>query len=149
MRGGKSYQKLGYIDYNLSDYINKNETINRVLKEYDSKNRLDNSYLKIKLNINEINVNTVKKPSGLSSQMNQQYEKYEKHSPSPTSEAASPQSDNSKQQSKHGFYSPTKTKAKMENLQSNPSVERSFTPTHSRNSSKGSALSFIERGHQR
>ena len=69
LRGGKSYQKLGYIDYNLSDFIlknyqqengNKNQAeycVNRVLKEYESQTkkknqqRLDNSYLKIKLKI--------------------------------------------------------------------------------------------------
>jgi hypothetical protein len=81
LRGGKSYQKLGYIDYNLSDFIlqkyqnqnndsnsnlnmdNSNSSnnnieycVNRVLKEYDSQmkknqQRLDNSYLKIKIKI--------------------------------------------------------------------------------------------------
>ena len=85
LRGGKSYQKLGYVDYNLSDFILKNQQdlqsaatvaantststvinaptfgsesneycVNRILKEYDSKKnlqRLDNSYLKIKIRI--------------------------------------------------------------------------------------------------
>lgn len=67
LRGGKSYQKLGYVDYNLADYILKyqqqNEQsneycVNRILKEYDTtskknQQRLDNSYLKIKIRIHD------------------------------------------------------------------------------------------------
>ena len=61
LRGGKSYQKLGYVDYNLSEYIHKYQQhfesefcANRILKEYDTSSkknqqRLDNSVLKIKI----------------------------------------------------------------------------------------------------
>lgn len=61
LRGGKSYQKLGYVDYNLSEYIHKYQQhfesefcANRILKEYDTNSkknqqRLDNSVLKIKI----------------------------------------------------------------------------------------------------
>lgn len=49
LKGGKTFQKLGYVDYNLTDFINKSEVIKRVLKGYDDKTRYDNSYLKIKL----------------------------------------------------------------------------------------------------
>ncbi|CAF0940943.1 unnamed protein product [Brachionus calyciflorus] len=69
LRGGKSYQKLGYVDYNLSDFILKYQQceqstsefcVNRILKEYDNtskknQQRLDNSYLKIKIKIIEMN----------------------------------------------------------------------------------------------
>lgn len=84
LRGGKSYQKLGYVDCNLTDFIykyqleqnqliqNKNNgqfksnsnivnsdefSVNRILKEYETgsqkknQQRLDNSYLKIKIKI--------------------------------------------------------------------------------------------------
>ena len=81
LRGGKSYQKLGYVDYNLTYYIFKYQQqhldpsliqsttttnefcINRILKEYDASSssnissskknhqRLDNSYLKINIKI--------------------------------------------------------------------------------------------------
>lgn len=63
LRGGKSYQKLGYVDYNLSEYILKYQQhyesefcANRILKEYDTNSkknqqRLDNSVLKIKIRI--------------------------------------------------------------------------------------------------
>ena len=74
LRGGKSYQKLGYVDYNLSDYILKYQQqndqefcVNRILKEYDTNSkknqqRLDNSYLKIKIRILDQNVNTNTRP---------------------------------------------------------------------------------------
>lgn len=71
-RGGKTYHKLGYVDYNLTDYIMKYEQdaqfnefcVNRILKEYETVNsassatkknhqRLDNSYLKINIKIIE------------------------------------------------------------------------------------------------
>ncbi|RNA25095.1 hypothetical protein BpHYR1_044089 [Brachionus plicatilis] len=63
LRGGKSYQKLGYVDYNLSEYILNYQQhyehefcANRILKEYDTNSkknqqRLDNSVLKIKIRI--------------------------------------------------------------------------------------------------
>lgn len=80
LRGGKSYQKIGYVDYNLTDFISKyHETmnapnpenefcVNRILKEYDTtsgssstaskknQQRLDNSYLKIKIKIVDSNL---------------------------------------------------------------------------------------------
>lgn len=76
LRGGKSYQKLGYVDLNLADYILRQQQqqqqqiaemssggggvsefcVNRILKEYATKassgaQRLDNSYLKIKIRV--------------------------------------------------------------------------------------------------
>lgn len=84
LRGGKSYQKLGYVDCNLTDFIFKYQleqnqliqsknnnvnniqsnsdefSVNRILKEYETgshisskknQQRLDNSYLKIKIKI--------------------------------------------------------------------------------------------------
>lgn len=83
LRGGKSYQKLGYVDYNLADYILKYQQeyqqleehhhhhqqqpefcVNRILKEYDASTssnasskkthqRLDNSYLKVNIKVTE------------------------------------------------------------------------------------------------
>lgn len=49
LKGGKTLQKLGFVDYNLADYLNKSEVLKRVLKGYDDKTRYDNSYLKIHL----------------------------------------------------------------------------------------------------
>lgn len=93
LRGGKSYQKLGYVDCNLTDFIYKYQTeqnqliqtktngqfqtnsnsvnsdefsVNRILKEYETgshisskknQQRLDNSYLKIKIKVIESNQN--------------------------------------------------------------------------------------------
>lgn len=95
LRGGKSYQKLGYVDYNLSDYIFKYQQelyacllnssslnpqfiktnsaeygVNRILKEYEhhssglsassskkNQQRLDNSYLKIKIKVIDPSIN--------------------------------------------------------------------------------------------
>lgn len=74
LRGGKSYQKLGYVDLNLADYVLRQQQqqqqqvfgsetglvsefcVNRILKEYATKasggaQRLDNSYLKIKIRV--------------------------------------------------------------------------------------------------
>ncbi len=93
LRGGKSYQKLGYVDYNLTDYIFKYQQhqldppmiqsttnefcINRILKEYDASNssnissskknhqRLDNSYLKINIKIVDSNSNQSSKKSSI------------------------------------------------------------------------------------
>lgn len=78
LRGGKSYQKIGYVDYNLTDFISKyqestNTTdnefcVNRILKEYETtgvatsssskknQQRLDNSYLKIKIKVLDSNL---------------------------------------------------------------------------------------------
>ena len=136
---------MGFIDYNLSDYLNRTETIKRVLKEYDSKNRLDNSYLKVKLSLSEMSLDPVDKPT--TSPLKLQQSENEKTPPASISSS----SENFKQQqqtTKHGFCSPTNSKTKIENIQMN-SDERAFTPTHSRNSSKGSTVSFAERGHQR
>jgi hypothetical protein len=87
LRGGKSYQKLGYVDYNLADYIFKYQQdqqqqastgastelcVNRILKEYESgtssitkknQQRLDNSYLKIKIKIIDPSVQQPMMPS--------------------------------------------------------------------------------------
>lgn len=74
LRGGKSYQKLGYVDLNLADYVLRQQQqqmqmdaagstaaysefcVNRILKEYATKasggaQRLDNSFLKIKIRV--------------------------------------------------------------------------------------------------
>lgn len=66
LRGGKSYQKLGYVDLNIADFIMRipqhqlaadvsEFCVNRLLKEYATKasagQRLDNSYLKIKIRV--------------------------------------------------------------------------------------------------
>jgi hypothetical protein len=128
LRGGKSYQKLGYIDYNLSDYFNKAECINRVLKEYDCKTRLANSYLKIKLIVNE-NSLKIPKSSGLSPTIQQKCEK--------TSLFTFP------------FNSNTENSRSMKII-CNTNEHSPFTPSHSRNSSKGSGASLSEKvGHQR
>lgn len=98
-RGGKSYQKIGYVDCNLTDFIYKYQleqtrlcqmmvnnqlpadsnlinidefSVNRILKEYDTgshisskknQQRLDNSYLKIKIKIIDTNLNQTSKQS--------------------------------------------------------------------------------------
>jgi hypothetical protein len=76
LRGGKSYKKLGYVDYNLADFIFKYQqelyfsnntgggggdfSVNRILKEYlkgtsgkskKNQQRSDNSYLKINIKV--------------------------------------------------------------------------------------------------
>lgn len=48
LKGGKSYQKLGFVDINLSEFAGMGFASQRYLLEgYDSKRRLDNSLLKI------------------------------------------------------------------------------------------------------
>ena len=52
MKGGRSYQKLGYVDINLSQFAGAGLTSRRyVLDGYNSKNRQDNSTLKIVLDM--------------------------------------------------------------------------------------------------
>ena len=141
IRGGKSFQKLGYIDYNLSDYLNKSETINRVLKEYDSKNRLDNSFLKVKIKVNE------QEPSP---QQPLIYKQMSSSSSSPIKELIIDNKTSSSSSS-------SLINHKKDVIDD---IDCSLPPTneyhhhqqisHSRNSSKSSALSFNnEKGHQR
>ena len=48
MKGGKSYQKLGFADINLSEFAGSGTQQRRYLLEgYDTKHRLDNSTLKL------------------------------------------------------------------------------------------------------
>lgn len=48
LKGGKSFQKLGFVDINLSEFAGAGFTSERYLLEgYDSKRRLDNSVLKV------------------------------------------------------------------------------------------------------
>lgn len=121
LKGGKTLQKLGYVDFNLTDYLNKSETIKRVLKGYDDKTRYDNSYLKIKLECSD------------------------------TDGGGSEQVHHSSATSQHLEVIPCdsvpKGNVSMNSLQlpGNLSANRSING-HSRTSSKGSSVSF---GHQR
>lgn len=50
VKGGKTYQKLGFADINLSEYAGSGKTSRRFLLEgYDSKRRQDNSILKVNI----------------------------------------------------------------------------------------------------
>lgn len=50
IKGGKSYQKLGFVDVNLSEFAGTGFSSQRFLLEgYDSKKRLDNSLLKVNI----------------------------------------------------------------------------------------------------
>jgi hypothetical protein len=135
IRGGKSFQKLGYIDYNLSDYLNKSETINRVLKEYDSKNRLDNSFLKVKIKVNEQEL-----------LLHQQS--------SPIKELIIDNNKTNSSSSSSSLLTIINNHKKDEdcldsNLLLSITNEHNQFISHTRNSSKSSALSFNEKGHQR
>lgn len=53
LKGGRSFQKLGFTDLNLAEFAGCGETTRRCLLEgYDSKYRQDNSMLRIRLNMN-------------------------------------------------------------------------------------------------
>ncbi|XP_065209649.1 early estrogen-induced gene 1 protein isoform X3 [Planococcus citri] len=53
LKGGKSFQKLGFTDLNLAEFAGCGETTRRCLLEgYDSKHRQDNSMLRININMN-------------------------------------------------------------------------------------------------
>ena len=48
MRGGRSHQKLGYVDLNLAQFAGSGQQTRRYLLEgYDAKHRQDNSNIKI------------------------------------------------------------------------------------------------------
>lgn len=52
LKGGKSFQKLGFVDINLSEFAGAGFTSERYLLEgYDSKRRLDNSVLKVNVHM--------------------------------------------------------------------------------------------------
>ncbi|CAH1786845.1 unnamed protein product [Owenia fusiformis] len=52
LKGGKSYQKLGFVDVNLSEFAGAGVTSRRCLLEgYDSKHRQDNSILTVSINM--------------------------------------------------------------------------------------------------
>ena len=49
-KGGKTYQKLGFADINLSEFAGAGHTTRRYLLEgYSSKTRLDNSMIQINI----------------------------------------------------------------------------------------------------
>jgi hypothetical protein len=118
----------------LSDYLNKSETINRVLKEYDSKNRLDNSFLKVKIKVNE-------------------QELLHRQS-SPIKELIVDNNKTNSSSSSSSLLTIINNHKKEEdcldsNLLLTTTNEHNQFISHSRNSSKSSALSFNEKGHQR
>ncbi|KAK8733821.1 hypothetical protein OTU49_006192 [Cherax quadricarinatus] len=47
VRGGKSFQKLGYADVNLAEFAGSGGSQRYLLEAYDSKHRLHNSMLKV------------------------------------------------------------------------------------------------------
>ena len=47
MKGGRTFQKLGYADVNLAQYAGSGGTNCYLLEAYDSKHRLHNSTLKV------------------------------------------------------------------------------------------------------
>ena len=50
VKGGKSFQKLGFADVNLAEFAGAGATCRRYLLEgYDSKQRQDNSMLKLNI----------------------------------------------------------------------------------------------------
>ncbi len=52
VKGGKSYQKLGFADVNLAEFAGAGLSSRRYLLEgYDSKRRLDNSTLKVNIDM--------------------------------------------------------------------------------------------------
>ena len=51
LKGGRSYQKLGFADVNLAQYAGAGRTMKHCLLDgYDSKRRQDNSMLKVVIN---------------------------------------------------------------------------------------------------
>lgn len=47
VRGGKSFQKLGFADVNLAEFAGSGGSQRYLLEAYDSKTRLHNSMLKV------------------------------------------------------------------------------------------------------
>lgn len=48
IKGGRSYQKLGFIDFNLAEYAGSGLTTRQCLLEgYDTRHRQDNSMLRV------------------------------------------------------------------------------------------------------
>ena len=48
MKGGRSYQKLGFADLNLAEFAGSGSTLRRCLLEgYNARHRQDNSILKV------------------------------------------------------------------------------------------------------
>ena len=183
LRGGKSYQKIGYVDYNLVDFISKyHETlngpnpenefcVNRILKEYDSassssssaskknQQRLDNSYLKIKIKIfetnllaNQINI-AIGQPLNLAPPSPPVLAETNSNStPSSllTSTSTTTNSNTNSIASATIALSPTSNQSPslhMKSTASNPtstnSTNQNYTPTHSRHSSTSTCNSIL------
>lgn len=52
IKGGRSYQKLGFIDLNLAEFAGAGSTSRRCLLEgYDTRHRQDNSMLRVTINL--------------------------------------------------------------------------------------------------
>lgn len=55
IKGGRSYQKLGFCDVNLAELAGAGETTRRCLLEgYDPRRRQDNSVLRLRIKMNMI-----------------------------------------------------------------------------------------------
>ncbi|XP_072015458.1 EEIG family member 2-like [Amphiura filiformis] len=49
IKGGKSYTKYGFVDINLAEYAGSGNTRSYLLEGYDTRNRQDNSIVKVKI----------------------------------------------------------------------------------------------------
>lgn len=55
IKGGRSYQKLGFIDLNLAEFAGAGSTSRRCLLEgYDTRHRQDNSILRVNLKMHMV-----------------------------------------------------------------------------------------------
>lgn len=138
--------------------MNKIETINRVLKEYDSKNRLDNSFLKVKIKINEIVQQQppfqplYKRISSPTKEINDNI-KGTTAAQSSSSSSSSPLTIINQKIKGDEEHQSNNNANLVDSFRSNSIVSSNNEPktliSHSRNSSKSSALSFENKGHQR
>ncbi|RZF35904.1 hypothetical protein LSTR_LSTR015844, partial [Laodelphax striatellus] len=52
LKGGRSFQKLGFCDLNLAEFAGSGQTVRRCLLEgYDTRHRQDNSMLRVSIHM--------------------------------------------------------------------------------------------------
>jgi len=60
VKGGRSFQKLGFSDLNLAEFAGSGEQVRRYLLEgYDTRHRQDNSMVQVSIRMNMISGDTI------------------------------------------------------------------------------------------
>uniref|UniRef100_U5EXK9 Hipothetical protein n=1 Tax=Corethrella appendiculata TaxID=1370023 RepID=U5EXK9_9DIPT len=112
IKGGRSYQKLGFIDLNLAEFAGSGLTLKRCLLEgYDTRHRQDNSMLRVAIRMHMISGDILFKVPSPSSKT--KHSSQDDTSNSINTQPSLPKDDSSTASGSSGFGSLTKKKTQL------------------------------------